>query len=112
MITGAPTAEITSPVKNGRKELGYQAFVVRSEPDRVTGFVSFAVEVVRVERADSSENLLVLLIGELRIRVFSMPSGALAQYIVWALIIDTLLTDRNCDTESWPGPQLVDCFGL
>ena len=66
--------KIRSPVEDRREELGYQAFVVWPELDRIAGFVRFAVEVVWVERLDSSERVLVLLVCQVRVGIFSVPS--------------------------------------
>ena len=61
------------PVDNGWEELGDEPFVVRAELLDVALVIAFAVEVVRVERTDGLERLVVLFAHEMLIRGFTVP---------------------------------------
>jgi hypothetical protein len=62
-----------SPIKNRWEELGDQGFVVRPQLDRVAGLVTFAVEIVWVERAHGCQNVPVLFVCKVRVGAFSVP---------------------------------------
>lgn len=63
----------SSPVEDGWEVLGDEPLVVRPQRNRVTRSITLAVEIVWVEGANGSKNSFILLIGEMRVCIFSVP---------------------------------------
>lgn len=62
-----------SPIQDRGEKFRDQALVIGTELCGIARLVVFAIEVVWVEGADGSEDLVVLLVGEVRVCVFAMP---------------------------------------
>jgi len=61
------------PIQHRREELLDQPLVVRTEFGWVDRIIALAVQVIWIELANSSENLLILLVRQVRVRTLPMP---------------------------------------
>jgi hypothetical protein len=101
------------PVENRGEVLCNQTFVVRLELDRITEFVPFAVQVVRIERAHCFKAVLILLVHKMRVCTLTMPSGRCeASDVSFSEFQRVELTDRSCDSGSSRVLRGEDCSDL